>query len=1214
MKKQMTRAISLALFAALVLGLFGGIPALTTTAASAEADAKVGVLLNPGFEEIDSETGLPKYWNVYGPNRITIKDGTTAPEDVFEGRYAINIASKPGEGGGIEWTGINSDLFPIEAGVTYEVAAAAKDFCTTHRGYQVGMMFFDKDKRQLVSVYRETPQAGEWNYTGINCTAPEDAVYARVWIYNGAGKGDAIFDSVTFKKSDAHSNKPTAFDGTWKLATSEYPRVFMSKDDLAKVQKLANSEVVSAYGYSGAAAKAELIKWAETYIAETSMSINHAGTMLDYELYPVLKDYTTRKEYETPPAGQADGYPYTTAVSQEVIKRVEILAHAYAITGEVKYGERAKQYALDISNFEWWVGYHTTVVVGGGSEKSSQITGYLFDSVSMVYDLCNDLLSAEDKAKMEKAMIEKGLEAEYHDCWPRMSRNRDMDHATGLIFGALAIMNENNIEQMKKYLDMGVAYINWRLDHFMYSGINEGESYDSGAVEDIIAAMAALENVTGYTDAIDHPYMAELEKRIIGNFEPVAGNMPAYSDSECESEYFPNSAAYFAKKGNKMAEYYLAIGDAIKGDVVGKLVNITETPLEGYTAPSDREGNVVYVGSHGFGTLRTGWGALDPMLVVRANDSDQSHNHFEQNSIQLAFGGNYILGDTGYQDLTYSDMYVWQSRYTNSTIYVDGKPQIIKGNGSLEQVFNTHVYGYLLGSAPGAYGMEDGEAVLNKFDRHMIMLNHDENPYYVIIDDLDSNKNRTFSSNLFTNGWDRLEVDGKGVESGAVATGNSIAIAKTGAILHSYFVGDPVISSEVGYASYGPTLTLSSEKTKNHQFMNVMSVEKSAGGQWTTVFQNLRPEGEIKTTDQFRDTGKINWSSTRPTESQSTTLNVTVASAPLIMFRAGNPGDWISFPFQVEEAGELRVAFTAAKTTGYYGLWDLYIDDQLVLEEFDPHKDSGANELINVELGKIQLTKGEHRFKAVLKSTTRTPEQATFFSLGSIMLDNGKGLGQGNVKVVESYNDGDLLGATINYGTALNDIVLFNRGTGSIAGGKLATNGQQASVLGASETAINEGYAVTNGTSLKYGDQVLVNANGAVSLAVDFTLAKDGKAEEGFNAAKPVIYISSKADAARTASVYIGIDAGYTATVDGEAVAVTYANGMLTLNVPEGEHEIVVTGDTTVAPGPAPAPEGGEDQPDATADTTAIVGMIAVMILAATTMVTMVVGSKKRAF
>ena len=1205
MKKQMTRAISLALFAALVLGLFGGIPALTTTAASAEADAAVNLLPNPGFEEIDSETGRPKYWSLYGTNTVTIKDSTTAPDDVFEGRYAVNIGAPPDDG---EWHGIQSDLFPIEAGVTYEVSAAGKDYVTTNRGYQVGIMYFDKDKNQLVSVYRETPQSEEWNFTGIHCTAPADAVYARVWIYDGAAKGNAVFDSVTFKKSDRHANNPIAFDGEWKLVTSEYPRVFMSKDELATVQKLGNSEVVSAYGYSGAAAKANLIEWAEKYIVETYMTISHSGLMLDYPLYPVLEEFTARKEFET------SSTPYTTAVGQEVIKRVQILAHAYAITGDVRYGERAKQYALDISNFNWWVGYYQTVVAGS-SEKSSQLTGYLFDSVSMVYDLCNDLLSAEDKAKMEKAMIEKGLEAEYHDCWARMSRNRDMDHASGMILGACAILNENNIEQMKKYLDMGVTYINWRLNHFMYSNINEGESYDSLAVDDLIVAAAALENVTGYDGALDHPYMDELENRIIGNFESVKGTMPAYSDSECRSSYFPNAAAYFAKKGNKLAEYYLAIGDALNGSVVNKLVYQTETPLEGYTAPSDREANVVYIGSHGFGTLRTGWGALDTTLVVRANDSDVDHCHFEQNSIQLAFGGNWILGDTGYKDQSYGDMFVWQTKYTNSTIYVDGKPQLIKGNGSLEQVFNTHVYGYLVGSAPGAYGMEDKEAVLNKFDRHMILVNHDENPYYVIIDDLDSNKDRIYSSNLFTNGWDRLEVDGEGVEAGAAATGNHVAIAKTGAILHSYFVGDAITTKEVSYGNYGPTLTMESQSAKNYQFMNVLSVEKGASGQWTTVFQNLRPEGEIKTYDQVRDTaGQMNWSSTRPTETQTTTLNVTVASTPLVMFRAGNPGDWISFPFQVEEDGEFRAVASAAKTKSYFGLWDIYIDDQLVMEEFNPNKTDSANELIALDLGTVNLTKGEHRLKAVLKSTTRTPEQATFFSLGSIMLDNGKGLGEGKIKVVESYNDGDLLGATINYGAALNDIVLFNRGTGSIVGGKLATNGQQASVLGASETAVNEGYAITNGTSLKYGDQVLVTANGAVSLAVDFTLAKDGKAEEGFDAAKPVVNISSKAAAAQTASIYIGIDAGYTATVDGEAVAVTYADGMLTLNVPEGEHQIVVTGDTTVAPGPAPAPEGGEDQPDPTGDSTAIVGMIAVMILAATTMVTVVVGSKKRAF
>ena len=95
------------------------------------------------------------------------------------------------------------------------------------------------------------------------------------------------------------------------------------------------------------------------------MIISHKGIQLTYQMYPKLEDYSARPEYETPPEGFSGAYPYTTAVSQRVVARTQTLALAYAITGEEKYGERAVQYALDICDFEYWVGYYANVVEGG---------------------------------------------------------------------------------------------------------------------------------------------------------------------------------------------------------------------------------------------------------------------------------------------------------------------------------------------------------------------------------------------------------------------------------------------------------------------------------------------------------------------------------------------------------------------------------------------------------------------------------------------------------------------------------------------------------------------------------------------------------------------------------------------------------------------------------------------------------------------------------
>ena len=45
---------------------------------------------------------------------------------------------------------------------------------------------------------------------------------------------------------------------------------------------------------------------------------------------------------------------------------------------------------------------------------------------------------------------------------------------------------------------MGMSYVNWRLDYFLTSGVNEGHMYDSLAIDDIVVSLYTLLRVTGY--------------------------------------------------------------------------------------------------------------------------------------------------------------------------------------------------------------------------------------------------------------------------------------------------------------------------------------------------------------------------------------------------------------------------------------------------------------------------------------------------------------------------------------------------------------------------------------------------------------------------------------------------------------------------------------------------------------------------------------------
>jgi len=1126
---------------------FKGIPQL-------QIPGEVDVLRNPGFEELD-ENGNPKHWGTFGQKVFSVIDAAKDPENVYDGRYALML-NVPEEMDGTH--GVSSGSFPIQPGMTYRLSLYAKEGIYDGKPFQLYIGYYDKYGERCAVFFNNTTCTGEWNYCDVSGAAPDNALYAIIQVVSGRGKGTIAIDKLEFTAEGADTNAPVKFEGDWSINDTNHPRLYFNQKGLERITKFTKSKGVCAYGYAGTVTYRTLLREADGLLEMTVLNGNHH---LSYPLYPVLEDASCRPEFEIPPEGFAYGYPYLTMVAQRISSMVHTLSLAYAISGEEKYGERAVQYALDICDWQYWCQYNQ---ISSSTERSTQQTGDLTDAVAGAYDMCYDLLTEAEREKICRAVIDKGLAPMLNDCWPRMLRGRDMDHATCMLTAACAIMNEDNMDELKPYMDMGMTYVNWRLNHFMYSGVNEGHMYDSLAIDDIVVTLDIVERGTGYSGPWSHPYMDELQERVLGFFDPVNGQLPAYSDADFAS-YYPYSMAVFSQRGNMLATYYLSMSDALSS-TFDQLVYFTEESLSTLEPPLDNEHNVGYVAAHGFGALRTGFGMQDSLLVINANNSQQEHNHFDQNSLLLAFNGSWMLSDTEYKDNSYSDLTNFQMKYSNTTIFVDGKPQVRKGQGSLDLVFDNTLYGYFIGSAPGAYGMEDKQQVLNKFDRHTIMINHDSQPYYLIIDDLESNTPRTFGWNYYTNGWDRFEMDGEMVEKGGSATGNRVTISRFGSTLHSYFVGNkPITSKEVTYHGYGPTLMMESEKTKSYQFMNVMSIQKGSGSQISNLFEHMMT-GPSSTELKYSAEGEISWETNKADISKNAILSVTIGG-PLVMFRGGLVGDWIEFPFEVKETREYGVTIDVGRTMEYSGTWNLYLDGELI----GIYEPNGPTGIITIDAGKRTLTAGDHKLKAVMSGTPETVFNGTIMSVGSITLDTGESMGEGIVKVTDTYDNENVLGAAVSYGTVLSDVVLFNRGTGTVSAGKLTTDGKQASVLGLYNDEINEGYAVTNATSMKYGDLLLMSANGPASVAVDYTFAKlpikntDDEKEielhEDFDIDEPVIKVSTSATESREISILVGKDYPYVATLNGETLESTYQDGMLTLTIPEGDNNIEIRGE-----------------------------------------------------
>jgi histidinol phosphatase-like PHP family hydrolase len=85
-----------------------------------------------------------------------------------------------------------------------------------------------------------------------------------------------------------------------------------------------------------------------------------------------------------------------------------------------------------------------------------------------------------------------------------MSRDRDMDHATAMIQAAVVMMREDNIEQLKKYLDMGGYLVTLGSDAHKEEHASRRFSEALRALKDL-----GFQNIYYYKNRIPYPITIE---------------------------------------------------------------------------------------------------------------------------------------------------------------------------------------------------------------------------------------------------------------------------------------------------------------------------------------------------------------------------------------------------------------------------------------------------------------------------------------------------------------------------------------------------------------------------------------------------------------------------------------------------------------------------------------------------------------------------------
>ena len=290
----------------------------------------------------------------------------------------------------------------------------------------------------------------------------------------------------------------------------------------------------------------------------------------------------------------------------------------------------------------------------------------------------------------------------------------------------------------------------------------------------------------------------------------------------------------------------------------------------------------------------------------------------------------------------------------------------------------------------------------------------------------------------------------------------------------------------------------------------------------------------------------------------------------MVMLRAMEVGDWMSFPFEMEESGLYMFCVKLGAFDSYAGQWQVYLNGEPIGEPYSAK--SQSNRMIVVPMEFTYLEKGTHTIKVELIGDPNTAnlEWGSLISMGQVVLKKPSVSLHRDNSTEEYYTDANTHGVTIRYGAALRDVILLGRGNGTISGDGLTADAQQVIVKGLYDGGVHEAFSVENGTSVKCGDMTLLDSDGPIDMDVDYHLAnvpirdQDDVGElildSNFNIDKPTVIVNTAAAADRKVSFLVGNHAPYAVSVDGQAVESTCVDGLLSMTVPAGEHRIEIVG------------------------------------------------------
>ena len=419
------------------------------------------------------------------------------------------------------------------------------------------------------------------------------------------------------------------------------------------------------------------------------------------------------------------------ALGNQLRTAAESLSKAYLITGERKYGRQAIRYATHVAGFD---------PEGVTDRKVSDFAdGTCLRSMVLPYDSCFDLLTPQEKSKLQRAIAFRA--GRMFDQWRNNLETRIFSaHIWQHIlheFTEAAFATLGEIEQAELWASY--VYELWLARVPLLGGEDggwaNGNSYFGTNFTTLVSIPTFFGQLTG-VDFFAHPWYLNTIYYMLYTWPP--GSEPDGFGDGCERRQFaPLSRLAFADVLGKRFD------DPYAGWYVRESLKSLETTLQSDAslrwhrlrtgdnspAPARRSFDLPQArlfDDVGVAVMHTDLAnpAHNLMLAFRSSPFGSfNHAHADQNAFNILFGGRRLFANSGYY-IAYADDHFngwYKHSRGHNTVLIDNKGQSSgtpNGYGWIARYLHGQRITYCLGDASNAYG----DAGLTRFRRHMAFL------------------------------------------------------------------------------------------------------------------------------------------------------------------------------------------------------------------------------------------------------------------------------------------------------------------------------------------------------------------------------------------------------------------------------------------------------------------------------------------------------------